>query len=137
MRKIREAWRDAVADVDSADQDQASSGSARLLGLRTPSRLEKDHEDSTQRERATSADPVPRRESRPEVSYGLLIDEYSDHQLIGLCRWLISDGLPLDRQERVRQAMRELGFQKRGRKIRERLERAVDVAQALADKDET
>lgn len=66
-----------------------------------------------------------------------LVNHSSHHtELIGLCRWLISDGPPLDRQERITRAMEELGFKRRGKKIVERLERAVDIAQDLADKAE-
>ncbi|WP_370946019.1 AAA domain-containing protein [Amycolatopsis sp. cg5] len=80
--------------------------------------------------------PALRRLSRPNVPVGLRTQEYSDRQLIELCRWLISDGLLLDRQERVDQARAELGFKKRGKIIDERLGRAVDIAQGLADKEE-
>jgi hypothetical protein len=72
------------------------------------------------------------------VPYGLpTIDDYTDEQLIALCWWLICDGLQLDRQERLTQAMAELGFQKRGKKIRERLESAIGIAQHHADRRES
>ena len=73
---------------------------------------------------------------RPNVPIGLLIDDYTDQQLIGLCVWLIDDRLALDREERMTQAMGELGFKRRGRKIVERLARAVEIAQHLADTEE-
>lgn len=83
------------------------------------------------------AAPEPvRRLPRPQVQVGLKTAEYTDRDLIGFCRWLISDGLLLDRQERVDQARRELGFKKRGSVIDARLARAVDIAQGLVDKEE-
>lgn len=81
-------------------------------------------------------DPTIRRGAPPRVPRGLKTQEYTEAQLIGLCRWLISDGLPLDREERVGQALTELGFRRRGSQIVPRLQRAVEIAQGLADKEE-
>ncbi|OXM71194.1 AAA domain-containing protein [Amycolatopsis vastitatis] len=80
--------------------------------------------------------PAVARGPRPRVPAGLSIQEYTERQLIEICRWLMSDGLLLDRDERLRQAMAELGFRRRGERIVERLSRAVDIAQDLADKEE-
>ncbi|MFJ7210918.1 AAA domain-containing protein [Amycolatopsis sp. NPDC098790] len=84
------------------------------------------------------ADPPPAafRGPRPRVPAGMSIQEYSERQLIEICRWHMSDGLLLDRDERLRQVMAELGFQRRGPRITERLGRAIDIAQNLADKEE-
>jgi hypothetical protein len=53
-----------------------------------------------------------------------------------VCYWLISDGLPVDCETRVRQAMAELGFRNKGKKIAERLTSALQIAQSHADRAE-
>ncbi|WP_432849125.1 AAA domain-containing protein [Amycolatopsis sp. CA-161197] len=73
---------------------------------------------------------------RPDVPAGLKIQEYTQRQLIGICRWLMSDGLLLDHDDRLQQVMTELGFRRRGSLIVERLSRAIEIAQQLADKEE-
>lgn len=73
---------------------------------------------------------------RPRVIPGLSIQQYTERQLIDVCRWLMTDRLHLSRDERLTQAMTELGFQRRGPRIVERLTAAIDVAQRLADQEE-
>jgi hypothetical protein len=48
----------------------------------------------------------------------------------------MTDRLQRDRTERIEEAMRELGFQRKGSRITERLGRAVEIAQAQADRME-
>ena len=68
---------------------------------------------------------APRRRCAPEA--GRASDpanrstEYSDRDLIALCRWIKSDTLLRTDAELLEEMMRELGFQRRGRKIVERL----------------
>ncbi|WP_435119237.1 AAA domain-containing protein [Amycolatopsis thermoflava] len=73
---------------------------------------------------------------RPGVIPGLQIQQYTERQLIDVCRWLMTDRLHLSRDERLTQAMTELGFQRRGPRIVARLTAAIDVAQRLADQEE-
>jgi hypothetical protein len=124
-----------VASYDTADRQTDPARSTTRLGLRTP------RPDNSAEPANTTAEQVRHasdRGPRPAVPYGLpTIEDYTDEQLIGLCWWLICDGLQLDRQERVTQAMAELGFQRRGKKIRERLERAIEIAQHHADRTES
>lgn len=133
--RIVASWHAAVAGHDNADRQMDPARSTRKLGLRTP-RPENSAEPVN-----TAADLVRHasdRGPRPAVPYGLpTIDDYTDEQLIALCWWLICDGLQLDRQERVTQAMAELGFHRRGKKIRERLESAIEIAQHHADRTES
>jgi hypothetical protein len=49
---------------------------------------------------------------------------------------LLSDQLPLPREDRINMAVRELGFQKRGRIIVERLNWAFNRAQSLGVNEE-
>lgn len=131
IQKITSAWR--VAVVESAPrpnprvQPPPATTSARL-GLGPL-------EQPNPPEQPVGGHGVDR-EPRPDVPAGLSIDDYTDQQLIALCLWLIGDGMALDREERLTQAMRELGFKRRGRKITERLTRVVEIAQHLADKEE-
>ncbi|MBB3053089.1 very-short-patch-repair endonuclease [Prauserella isguenensis] len=118
-RKIVDAWEKAVADVDNPTHP-------------TPATLHA----------AADTDPEPepsadeRRGPRPPLRAPRTnIDHYEEAELIALFRWLLRDGLHLDRQERISQAMRELGYGRKGRKIVERLTRAAEIAQHLADKE--
>jgi hypothetical protein len=70
------------------------------------------------------------------VPPGFSIGRYTDGQLIAIFRWLIGDGLPIDRETRLRQAQAELGFKTMGPKIRERLTRALQIVQDQADRTE-
>ena len=79
--------------------------------------------------------PAPtRRSPRPSIRHYERIGDYTDHDLLTLCFWLLDDGLQIDRETRVGQAMKELGFQKRGKNIVERLNHAFDQAQAERDR---
>jgi very-short-patch-repair endonuclease len=85
---------------------------------------------------APAATAAVERGPRPRVPYGLGIQEYTERQLIETCRWLMTDGLLLDQDERLQQAMVELGFQRKGPVIVRQLTRAIEIAQELADKEE-
>lgn len=86
---------------------------------------------------ADSPPPESHRGPRPDVPAGMKTDEYGEADLIAICRWLLGDGLQFDREERLSQALHELGFKRRGRKIVERLSRAIDIAQGQADKEDS
>ncbi|MGW0434091.1 AAA domain-containing protein [Micromonospora sp. NPDC003197] len=77
--------------------------------------------------------PASRRGPRPNVPTGLRITEYTREQLVRICTWLLSDQLQRDRDERVQEAMTELGFRKRGSVIFRRLTEALDIAQQRVD----
>ncbi|WP_328446422.1 AAA domain-containing protein [Amycolatopsis sp. NBC_00438] len=108
------AWHQAMAEADAAPQSPVEPIS--------PPRAE--------------PPPPAVRGPRPRIPSGLPIQEYSERQLIEICRWLMSDGLLLDAEERLGQAVAELGFRRRGQRIVERLSRAIEIAQHLADKEE-
>lgn len=110
--KVVKAWEEAMRDAD------------REAPAPEPPRRD---------EPAPQPSPESRRGGRPEVRSGLKTDDYTEADLISICRWLLRDGLQLDREQRLSQALRELGFQRRGPKIRERLTRAIDIAQDQAD----
>jgi hypothetical protein len=57
------------------------------------------------------------------------IEDYTDDELVQVCRWLLSDGLPMPRQDRLTEAIRELGFLKRGSRIVQRVTEALRQAE--------
>ncbi|MFB6392265.1 AAA domain-containing protein [Polymorphospora lycopeni] len=81
------------------------------------------------------AAPASRRGPRPTVPSGLRITEYSRGQLVQLFAWLLSDQLQRDRDERIQEAMSELGFRKRGSVIIQRLTEALEIAQQRVDRE--
>jgi hypothetical protein len=56
---------------------------------------------------------------------GQPIDAYSDTELVDLARWMRSDDALRTEDELLREMMRELGFQKRGKNIVARLTAAI------------
>ena len=63
---------------------------------------------------------------RPRVPSQMPIGEYTDRNLDLIFEWLLRDKLELTREERVTQAMAELGFRRRGSTIVQRLRAAHD-----------
>jgi very-short-patch-repair endonuclease len=83
-----------------------------------------------------SEKPKPARGgTRPAVTAGMRITEYSDTDLTAIARWILSDGFQLDRDTRIAQVMAELGFRKRGRVIVDRLTHALERAQRIVDRE--
>ncbi|RJQ90617.1 AAA domain-containing protein [Amycolatopsis panacis] len=111
--RIVKAWEQAMAELDVGPVEEVP-----LQPVAVPSAA------------ATERGP------RPDVPAGLSIQDYSETQLIGLCVWLMSDRLLLDRDVRLQQAMTELGFKRRGQKILTRLTRAIEIAQHHVTKKE-
>ena len=113
--KIVGAWRQAVADADNgagpAQQPYAAHPPAR------------EHAQGS----------VPNRGPRPPVPPGQNIKDYSDQQLADVCLWLLRDRRQLAREDRIKQAMDQLGFQKRGSTIVGRLSDALNRAQKIFD----
>jgi hypothetical protein len=52
--------------------------------------------------------------------------------VVSICQWLLRDGLPLDRDTRIKQAITELGFKQRRSKIVQRINEALDSAERMA-----
>ena len=64
---------------------------------------------------------------RPISVDRLSIDEYSHAELAGLIKWIESDTLLRPKEQLVDEAMRELGFRRRGRKIVAAIEQAIET----------
>ncbi len=71
---------------------------------------------------------APTRKGRPEVVPGLPIVEYDPQELAGLARWVMSDGLLRTDTQIFEEMFRELGYRRRGPRIKEALYKAIDRA---------
>jgi hypothetical protein len=81
---------------------------------------------------ARRSDPLlaPQRGPRPSVAPGSSVEQYSLEELVALIRWIDSDTLLRDEEEVLEEVMQELGFQRRGSKIKERIEQAIRLARS-------
>jgi very-short-patch-repair endonuclease len=113
--RVVECWREAIADAER-DPEPAPPVEVRPA------------DDLT-----AGAERGP----RPSVPRRGKIDEYADREISAICHWLLSDRLPLDRETRIDQAIQELGFKRRGRKIVERINAGFDRAERLVVGEES
>nr|WP_225954515.1 AAA domain-containing protein [Kibdelosporangium phytohabitans] len=79
---------------------------------------------------AVERGPRPQFLSQPRRSK---TDDYSDRELVELCRWLLTDRLQVDRDTRIGQAIDEIGFRKRTTKMEQRIGNALVRAQQRLD----
>ncbi|GIJ61945.1 AAA domain-containing protein [Virgisporangium aurantiacum] len=70
------------------------------------------------------------RTGRPPVPVGLPIAGYRHADLVALIRWIESDTLLRTEDEVLEEVMRELGFSRKGPRIREAISRALAAARA-------
>ncbi|WP_157767817.1 AAA domain-containing protein [Actinosynnema pretiosum] len=61
------------------------------------------------------------------------IDDYRDRELVELCSWLLADRLPVDRDSRIGEAVRELGFSRRTNRMAQRIGDALARAEQRSD----
>jgi very-short-patch-repair endonuclease len=73
---------------------------------------------------ATTMEPRPR--GRPPVASGKVIGEYSERELAVMVQWVTSDGRLRTDEEIVSEVTRELGFQRRGSRIVEAIQAAIN-----------
>jgi very-short-patch-repair endonuclease len=76
---------------------------------------------------------APPRTLRPSVPYGLKINEYSHAQLCAIVAWVQSDTLLRTEDQLLTETMRELGFQKRGKRIAEALASAIKAQRTVGE----
>jgi len=112
VEKVLDAYAKAVRDADKKPpvaKDRAQDGAqAPLLASDDP--------------------PTTRRGPRPPLRRGLPIDYYTPAQLIQVIRWIESDDQLRTEDELLVEAMRELGFQRHGKKIVSSLRAAIRQA---------
>jgi hypothetical protein len=77
-------------------------------------------------EGADSARSLP----RPELPTGRKITDYSHEQLVELVRWIESDTLLRTEDEVIAEAMKELGFRRKGTRITAALASALNDARS-------
>jgi len=75
---------------------------------------------------AQSKAAPPSRGPRPDVYPWGQIDEFTDHDLRAVVRWIESDTLLRSHEELLVETMRELGFERRGKKVVARIGSAID-----------
>jgi very-short-patch-repair endonuclease len=109
VEKVMAAYRRAVEAADREDLGEPVD--APRVFQRTP-------------DRPTEAVPT-RTGSRPPLRRGEPIDHYTQADLVRLVRWIESDDLIRTEPELVMEMVRELGFQKRGKKIVAAIEAAI------------
>lgn len=125
VEKVLAAYEKAVHDTDQDDDDDppevrqspTQKEDEEILAL-----LEGafDASEEPGHLRAGSPPPEPKRPRngpRPPLRRGLPIHEYSKSQLIQLIRWIESDDILRTEDELLADAMRELGFHRRGKHI--------------------
>jgi very-short-patch-repair endonuclease len=115
VAKARQAYDRAVATADADAEAQERTAASR--GVVSPA-------DPT----TAAAPPLSRTGRRPAIHPGMPITNYSDHQLIQLIRWLESDTLLRTEDELLDDFMNELGFQRRGTRIKAAFDRALPHA---------
>jgi very-short-patch-repair endonuclease len=71
------------------------------------------------------------RTARPAIPSGRKIGEYQSEELVGLLRWIKSDGRLRTDDEILTEAATELGFKRLGARIEERLRRALESAREV------
>ena len=111
----------------AAEIAQAENGTLRVASSRSLS----DGDRPSQSANALSDNRSGGRHSRgphPITVGRLSIDEYSHAELAGLIQWIESDTLLRPKEQLIDEAMRELGFQRRGRKIIAAIEQAIECA---------
>ncbi|MCC7364668.1 MAG: DUF4011 domain-containing protein [Dehalococcoidia bacterium] len=78
---------------------------------------------------APAEPPQPERPlPRPRVRKGKSIDEYTQRELIGLVRWITSDGRMRTDEELLDEMVQELGFSRRGTRIEAAIRAAIAAA---------
>jgi very-short-patch-repair endonuclease len=82
---------------------------------------------ATQPPAAAPPAAAPRRGPRPDIHPWGQIDEFTSHDIQAIVRWIESDTLLRSREDLIEEAMAELGFQRRGKKIVTRIGAAVDA----------
>jgi hypothetical protein len=108
--RIEDAWRRAVEDAD------------RPAPLPEPAPAPVFLDDPP----AVDRGPCPIRIPRDSI------DDYSHQELVTFFAWLLTDDLLLPEEDRLREALTPLGFQKLGSKIRNRMTSALALAQRRA-----
>jgi len=113
VEKVMQAYRHAVEAAEREDADEPTDAA---------------HFPALASVETSGALPPSRKGPRPPLRRGQPIDAYSRAQLVRLVQWIESDELIRTEDELVVETMRELGFQKRGKKIVAAIQAAIRQA---------
>jgi restriction endonuclease-like protein/AAA domain-containing protein len=117
IEQIKQAY-DAAVVADRADDEVAES---------TPRTHSHPTAFTQLAEQAGGVQP-PRSRPKPQLPYGQPIANYTHQELVRLIGWIESDTLLRTEEELLDEVMNELGFQRRGSRIREAVAAAVASA---------
>ncbi|MEX2447245.1 MAG: AAA domain-containing protein [Solirubrobacterales bacterium] len=118
IEKAKRAYEKAVKLVDRLDV----ADSEERPNEPSPNSGERQSSVAVSDDRLNSRGPRLSRLGRPSI------DDYTDTELVQLIRWIESDTLLRTRDQLIDEAMRELGFRRRGKRIVVALERAIGSA---------
>lgn len=119
--RVKQAWLDACAAVDAADDAVGEHPQAALSSTQSA--------PQTPVEERRPAEDVPQRSGPcPVYATGGPITEYSRGQLIDLVRWIDSDTLLRSEDQVIDEIMQILGYRRRGARIVAAIEGAIHVA---------
>lgn len=110
VNRVLEAYGAAVRHADEIDSGARATPNPRVE--REPVGVEEHR-------------PSPGRTDPPVIRPGLKIDEYNERELRAIAEWILSDGVLRTDDEVVGTMMRDLGFQRRGARIVQALQRAA------------
>lgn len=114
-----------AAAVAAYEQAVVASDAAVQAAQDLPPHYETDPLPATATRAIVPAQPVPQRGQRHGVPAGYPITEYSERELVPVIRWLCSDTLLRTDDELFDEFMAELGFRRRGSRIRAAFEKAL------------
>ena len=117
-----------AAAVAAYEQAVRGSDAAEATADASPPHYETDDPHAAAPAVVVPAQHVPRRGPRPDVPAGYPITQYSERELVSVIKWLCSDTLLRTDGELFDEFMAELGFQRRGTRIRAAFENALSKA---------
>jgi very-short-patch-repair endonuclease len=115
VERAKQAWETAVAAADRHDADNGKRRSNPVAVV--------------PEQRAAVTAPAPaQRGPKPKITPGWPITEYSDRELVAVLRWIESDTLLRTENELLAEFMNEFGFRRRGSRIVEAFNSALQQA---------
>lgn len=117
VAKVKTAYNHALRRTTKTLQ---SSGGQPRSGIHTGSLIEAPQ--------STPQTTPARSGTKPRITPGSPITNYSQAQLVDLLIWIASDGVIRTHEEQIQEAVEQLGFRRRGERIVKALEKALRVA---------
>jgi very-short-patch-repair endonuclease len=136
VEKVIAAYQAAISDGaltqlrtrDGRRQEILDGASSSIPGAKTDTDEQPRQRVDSAASPARATEHISRRSPRPNVPRGWKIHEYWRHQLVEIVKWIESDDLLRTEDEVIDEAMRELGFRRRGANIVATLRWAVREA---------